>query len=43
MDVPVFESVEDLRWKGPRPNFDETCRRLKATELARRVLTASHL
>jgi 5'-3' exonuclease len=37
LDVPVFDSVEDLYWKGPRPNFEETCRRLKAPELARRV------
>ncbi|HEY2114799.1 MAG TPA: 5'-3' exonuclease H3TH domain-containing protein, partial [Candidatus Angelobacter sp.] len=37
LDVPVFDSVEALHWKGPRPNFEETCRRIKAPELARRV------
>lgn len=37
LDAPVFESVEDLLWKGPRPDFEETCRRIKAPELARRV------
>ena len=37
LDAPVFDSVEDLLWKGPRPNFEETCRRIKAPELARRV------
>jgi hypothetical protein len=33
----VFESVEDLLWKGPRPTFEGTCRRIKAPELARRA------
>jgi 5'-3' exonuclease len=37
LDAPVFESVEDLCWKGPRPDFEETCRRLKSPELLRRV------
>jgi 5'-3' exonuclease len=40
LDAPVFDSVEDLRWKGPRPDFEETCRRIKAPELLRRVLAA---
>jgi 5'-3' exonuclease len=38
LDVPVFDSIEDLRWKGPRPGFEEWCRRLKAPELLRRVV-----
>jgi 5'-3' exonuclease len=37
LDVPVFDSVEDLRWQGPRANFEETCRRIKAPDLLRRV------
>src|SRR5689334_5352053 len=37
LDVPVFDSVEDLHWQGPRPNFEETCKRIRAPELARRV------
>jgi 5'-3' exonuclease len=37
LDAPVFETVEDLCWKGPRPDFEETCRRLKAPELPGRV------
>jgi len=37
LDAPVFDSVEDLRWKGPRPNFEETCKRIKAPDLLRRV------
>jgi 5'-3' exonuclease len=39
LDVPVFDSVEDLFWKGPRPNFEETCNRIKAPELLRRAAT----
>ena len=39
-DVPVFDSVEDLRWKGPRPNFEEPCQRMKSTDLLRRVMSA---
>ena len=38
LDAPVFDSVEDLRWGGPRPDFAETCRRIKAPDLLRRVL-----
>ena len=40
LDAPVFDSVDDLRWKGPRPNFEETCRRIKAPDLLRRTLAA---
>jgi 5'-3' exonuclease len=40
LDAPVFDSVEDLLWKGPRPNFEETCRRIKAPDLLRRVTSA---
>src|ERR1700674_2822672 len=37
LNVPVFDTVEDLRWKGPRPNFEEQCRRMKSPDLLRRV------
>jgi 5'-3' exonuclease len=40
LDAPVFDSVEDLRWQGPRPNFEETCKRIKAPDLLRRVMSA---
>jgi len=40
MDVPVFDTVEDLRWKGARPTFDEYCRRMKANDLLRRITSA---
>ena len=41
LDVPVFNTVEDLRWRGPTPSFEEQCRRLKSADLLRRVTTAS--
>ena len=37
IDVPVFASLEQLLWKGPRPEFAEQTRRLKAPELLRRA------
>jgi 5'-3' exonuclease len=37
LDAPVFDTVEDLLWKGPRPNFEETCRRIQAPGLAQRI------
>jgi len=37
LDVPVFDTVEDLRWKGPRPDFEECCRRIKSPNLLSRV------
>jgi 5'-3' exonuclease len=40
LDVSVFETVEDLRWKGPRGDFEEWCRRMKAPGLAERVAAA---
>ncbi len=40
-DVPLFDSIEhsidDLRWKGPRPEFEALCRRMKAPRLYDRV------
>ena len=40
LDVPVFDSIEDLRWKGPRPEFEQYCRRMKAPEVFRRAAAA---
>ena len=40
LDVPVFDTVEDLRWKGPRPDFEEQCRRMKSPDLIRRAAAA---
>jgi 5'-3' exonuclease len=41
LDVPVFETVEDLRWRGPRPEFEEECRRMQAPDLFARAQSAA--
>jgi 5'-3' exonuclease len=41
LDVPVFDTVDDLRWQGPRPEFEQLCIRLKSPELLRRAKSAS--
>lgn len=41
LDVPVFDTVEALRWKGPRPSFEEHCRRMKALNLLTRVASVA--
>jgi 5'-3' exonuclease len=44
LDVPVFETVDDLRWQGPRPGFEEVCDRMKSRELfTRAAMAAKHL
>ena len=43
LDVPVFDTVEDLRWKGPRPDFEERCRRMKSPNLFGRVTSAKSM
>jgi 5'-3' exonuclease len=40
LDVPVFETVEDLRWMGPRSGFEEYCQRIKSPDLIRRATAA---
>lgn len=37
LDVPVFDTIEDLRWKGPRPNFEGQCHRMKSLDLLARA------
>jgi 5'-3' exonuclease len=37
--VPVFDSVEELRWVGPRAEFFATCARLDAGALFTRAMT----
>jgi 5'-3' exonuclease len=41
LDVPVFDRVAELRWTGPRADFEEGCRRMKSPELFRRVTSAA--
>ncbi len=40
LDVPVFDTIEDLYWKAPRPNFEEHFRRMKSPDLLARVRSA---
>jgi len=40
LDVPIFNTVDDLRWKGPLPGFEEHCHRMKSPELLRRATLA---
>ncbi|MFY9555649.1 MAG: 5'-3' exonuclease H3TH domain-containing protein [Blastocatellia bacterium] len=40
LDVPVFDTVDDLRWNGPRPAFEEQCRRTKSPDLFSRAASA---
>jgi len=43
LDVPVFDTVEDLRWKGPRANFAEHCQRMKSPDLLGRVTSVKSM
>ena len=40
LDVPVFGTVDELRWNGPVSGFEEHCRRMKTTELFTRACQA---
>jgi len=40
LDVAVFDTVDDLRWKGPRPSFEEQCHRMKSPDLLSRAASA---
>ena len=40
LDAPVFDTVDDLRWKGPRPDFEEHCRVLGSPDLFSRAMSA---
>jgi 5'-3' exonuclease len=42
-DVQVFDKVDDLRWTGPRPNFEEYCQQMKSPDLLRRVAAAKSI
>jgi 5'-3' exonuclease len=42
-DVPVFDTVEELRWKGPDRNFEEYCRRIKSRNLLGRATSVKSM
>jgi hypothetical protein len=37
LDAPVFDSVDDLRWTGPRPEFADYSRRIQAPDMLPRA------
>jgi 5'-3' exonuclease len=37
LDVPVFDTVDDLRWRQPRASFAQFCERIRASDLVRRA------
>lgn len=41
LDAPVFDTVDDLGWRGPRPNFEEQCRAMGSPDLFGRAMSAS--
>jgi 5'-3' exonuclease len=41
VDAPVFDTVDDLRWQGPRPSFEAQCQAMEAPDLFRRASTIS--
>jgi 5'-3' exonuclease len=40
LDVPVFDTVDDLRWKGPHPNFEGQWRAMGSPDLFGRAISA---
>lgn len=40
-DVPVFDSIDELCWKGPAKGFEECCRRMNADGLVDRAEKAA--
>jgi len=41
LDVPVFDTIDETRWNGPRSTFEQQCRRLNAPGLLSRATSAS--
>ena len=40
LDAPVFDTVDDLRWMGPRASFDAQCETMGSPDLWGRVMSA---
>jgi 5'-3' exonuclease len=40
LDVPVFTTVDELRWQKPHPEFEKVCQRLKSSTLLDRARKA---
>ena len=40
LDAPVFDTVDDLRWKGPHPSFEAQCGVMGSPDLFDRAMSA---
>jgi 5'-3' exonuclease len=40
IDAPVFDTVDDLRWKGPHASFEAQCRAMQSPDLFGRATSA---
>jgi len=38
LDVPVFDAIDDLVWRGPRPDFEARCASMNSRELFSRAV-----
>jgi 5'-3' exonuclease len=38
IDAPVFETVDEIEWSGPRPEFSQYCERIQAPWLSARAI-----
>jgi len=41
LDVPVFETVDELEWKGPAPEFEQYCERMQSAGMHTRAVAAA--
>jgi 5'-3' exonuclease len=39
-DVPVFDGIDDLLWRGPRPEFEKCCQQMDSATLFKRACNA---
>jgi len=40
LDVPVFESVDELEWTGPTQDFEAICNQMKSADIFNRAMSA---
>ena len=41
LDAPVFETVDEIRWNGPRARFEEQCKAMESPDLFDRAVSAT--
>jgi hypothetical protein len=42
LEVPVFDSIDELEWKAPTPEFERYCERIQAPALYTRAAAVAH-